>query len=69
MEDIRRKLNFENFSKVQSFGKSEGLALLWSQNVELELLDYTRWHILVKIIDKKKDTLWQLEGLYGHPIS
>jgi exonuclease III len=45
MELIRIKMGFSNLFVVDSVGRSGGLALLWDDDTELEIQNYSRRHI------------------------
>lgn len=50
MEFVKRKIKFDNYFVVESVGKSGRLAMLWRNEVNLQLQSYTRWHISMKVI-------------------
>ncbi|XP_042972927.1 uncharacterized protein LOC122304723 [Carya illinoinensis] len=54
---------------VDSMGSSGGLAMMWKNNLEVQLISFTRWHISVMIADKRHNTSWMLTGFYGHPVT
>ncbi|KAK3225835.1 hypothetical protein Dsin_005697 [Dipteronia sinensis] len=66
MEHLRVKLGFCCKLVVDSEGKSEGLCLLWNNNVLVDLLTYSNGHIDVKVSDKG-GVCWRFTGFYGNP--
>ncbi|KAK3224445.1 hypothetical protein Dsin_011470 [Dipteronia sinensis] len=66
MEDVRIKLGFKGKLVVNSVGCSEGLCLLWSDDVLVDLLSYSQYLIDAKI-QSHSSKVWQLKGLYGNP--
>ena len=67
MEKIRCSLGFHNLFVVDSIGKSGGLALLWKEEVGLEIQNYRRRHIQAIVKNPVGDRLWKFTGFYGHP--
>jgi hypothetical protein len=53
MEHIRYKSGFQNLFVVDSVGKSGGLALLWGEDVVVDIQNYSHRHIngIVKMPD------------------
>jgi hypothetical protein len=45
MEQIRCKLGFKNSFVVESIGKSGGLALLWGEEISVDIQNYSNRHI------------------------
>jgi hypothetical protein len=66
MEVVRIKLGFAGAFIVDSVGRSGGLALLWKDDKEVEIQNFSRRHINAVV---KEDGLlpWKLTGFYGHP--
>lgn len=52
MERIRSRLGFPNMLVVDCVGKSGGLALLWTEDVDVEVQNYSKRHINAKICTK-----------------
>ena len=67
MEKIRSKLGFPNCFMVDCVGRSEGLALLWKDGVELEIQNYSRRHINAIVLPEKGRERWKFTGFYGNP--
>jgi hypothetical protein len=66
MEKIRCTLGFNNLLAVDSIGKSGGLALLWNDEVGLEIQNYSRRHIQAIVKNPAGDRLWKFTGFYGY---
>jgi exonuclease III len=67
MEAIRRKLEFPNMLDVDCIGKSGGLALLWNEEVKLEIQNYSQRHINAVIRGQEGEAPWKFTGFYGQP--
>lgn len=61
---------YRNCLRVDCEGKSGGLAVLWKEDVDLQILHYSHHHIhRVITMQPKGDRLclkWSLIGVYGH---
>lgn len=67
MERIKNKISFANSLIVPSSGRSGGLALLWSREVDLKIKSYTKNHIDVVVIETDNSFKWRVTGFNGHP--
>ncbi|XP_059436777.1 uncharacterized protein LOC132169841 [Corylus avellana] len=67
MERIRSRLGFPNMLVVDCVGKSGGLALLWTETIEVEVQNYSSRHINAKVSTKPSMGWWKFTGFYGHP--
>ena len=67
LEKIRCRTRFESVFAVNSIGRSGGLALLWSLEVEVDIQNYSHRHINAVVKKKGELELWKFTGLYGHP--
>ncbi|XP_059431636.1 uncharacterized protein LOC132165159 [Corylus avellana] len=67
MEVIRYKLGFSNLFVVDCVGKSGGLALLWGDDVVVDIQNYSQRHINGIIQSPNSNVQWKLTGFYGHP--
>jgi hypothetical protein len=67
MEFVRVRLGFEGLFVVDPVGRSEGLALLWKENNEVEIQNYTHRHINAVIKHADSTQPWRFTGFYGHP--
>lgn len=64
---LKRKLGFENIFAVDSVGRSGGLALLWRDEVQVVIQNYSRWHINAVVSIYNNGDSWIFTGFYGHP--
>lgn len=67
MERIKNKLGLANGLIVPSNGRSGGLALLWSREVDLEIKSYRKNHIDAVVTKPENGFKWKVTGFYGHP--
>ncbi|XP_065637920.1 uncharacterized protein LOC136071032 [Quercus suber] len=67
MEIVKFRPSFPNELSLPSRGRSGGLALLWSNDVNLEIKSFSRHHIDVVIVESGNGFSWRFIGLYGHP--
>lgn len=56
IEAIKRTLRYEKFLVVDSKGRSGGLAMLWKDDIDVQLSTYSQWPISVLIKDKRRGT-------------
>lgn len=64
---MKRRLGFEGSPIVNSLGRKGGLAFIWRHGLEVEVLSYSRKHILARMEDSRNKTIWFFTGLYGKP--
>jgi hypothetical protein len=67
MEWIRIKLGFARMFVLDPVGRNGGLALLWKEENELEIQNYSRRHINAIVMKSKEGIPWKLIGFYGNP--
>ena len=67
MERIKNRIGFANGLIVPSVGRSGGIALLWTREINLEVKSYTRFHVDAIILETNSDYKWRLTGFYSHP--
>jgi hypothetical protein len=66
MEWIRVKLGFENSFVVDSIGRSRGLALMWKEDCELVIQNYSLCHINAVVKSSEEGMEWKLTDFYGN---
>ncbi|XP_042964718.1 uncharacterized protein LOC122298940 [Carya illinoinensis] len=64
---VARKARFERCVAVDAVGRSGGLMLMWKQDVQLELINYSQRHINVLMKNDESNVNWVLTCFYGHP--
>jgi hypothetical protein len=67
MEKIRCSLGFNNLFTVDCVGKSGGLALLWNEDMGLEIQNYSCRHIHAIVKNPAGGQAWKFTAFYGHP--
>ena len=66
MEKLRCKMGFRNLFAVDCVDRCEGLAMLWNEDINLEIQNYSRCHINATIKGTNGGSMWSLTGFYGH---
>jgi exonuclease III len=64
VEGLARTLGFDNSFAVSSQGRSGGLGLFWNNEINLEVLPYSQYHIDA-IISSPTMEQWRLTCVYG----
>lgn len=59
---------FPNCFAVIKEGMRDGLAMLWSSKVTVEIKSYSVHHIDVAVYSKR-ESYWKCTSIYGHPKS
>ena len=67
IEKVKYRLGFSNGVIVPRRGRSGGLALLWSSDMNLEVKSYSNFHIDAIITEPENGFSWRYIGFYGHP--
>ncbi|KAG6666594.1 hypothetical protein CIPAW_01G042200 [Carya illinoinensis] len=68
MEKLKYRLRYENCLAINSEERSGGLALLWRNDVSLDIKNYSKSHIHASIQDSSTDCEpWYFTGVYGQP--
>lgn len=66
VERIKEQLGFQSLFYVNNVNNGGGLALLWKETVEVNLLSYSRFHVDTQVKIERQEP-WRLTGFYGHP--
>lgn len=66
LEWVKNKLGFEGLITVDPVGKSGGIALMWKEKDQAELISLSQYHIDVKVYIPDMQE-WHLTGIYGDP--
>ncbi|KAJ0075025.1 hypothetical protein Patl1_34398 [Pistacia atlantica] len=67
LEIIRNKIGFSCSFVVDSRGASGGIAMLWKDDKEVDLLSYTQHHISFIVNQSTVNQKFILTSFYGHP--
>ncbi|XVF82812.1 hypothetical protein PTKIN_Ptkin16aG0080000 [Pterospermum kingtungense] len=67
MEWFHVKWRFESCLTIDCVGKSGGLALLWTKDINLEVCSYSNYHIGCVIHDDVLGMDWRFTGFYRKP--
>ncbi|XP_042942790.1 uncharacterized protein LOC122276974 [Carya illinoinensis] len=67
LQSVRRSLSLDGCFAVDSMGLSGGIALLWKEEWEVTIINYTLWHISAVVKEEDNGQTWQFTGFYGHP--
>ncbi|XP_075669913.1 uncharacterized protein LOC142639649 [Castanea sativa] len=67
MDKVKEEFNMKQSWVVPSNGRSGGLALLWKDEIKIELLTYSLNHIDVLVSGGSSLGGWHLTGFYGNP--
>jgi hypothetical protein len=64
VEQLKGTLGFDNSFAISSTGRSGGLGIFWMDNIHLEILPYSQYHIDA-IIKEGDNEPWRLTCVYG----
>ncbi|XP_024199277.1 uncharacterized protein LOC112202498 [Rosa chinensis] len=68
MKNLRLELGYLNCEAVFSRGQSGGLALFWSDGIDVRFRSKSHHHIDVEVWERDGSGIaWRLSGFYGHP--
>ena len=67
MEKIKNRIGFANGLIVPSRGRSGGVALFWTQEVNLDINSYSGNHIDTIVRETEGNFQWRITSVYGHP--
>ena len=65
MEYVKRRVGFNEKVVIEAKGRVGGLRLMWKNNVQIEVVEFNKYLIAVKILGPGGD--WNLVGFYGPP--
>ena len=65
MDYVNRRVGFNENVVIEAKGRVGGLWLMWKNNVQIEVVEFNKYVIAVKILDPGGD--WYLIGFYGPP--
>lgn len=66
ISNIADQLGFNNVFTVDKIGRSGGMAVLWNRKVECQVIDSTRNHIDLHVMENSV-AVWRLTCYYGYP--
>lgn len=69
MERIRVKCGFSSVFVVDPIGRSSELTVLWKDECDLEIQNFSRRHINAIVKQPNVAFEWKLTGFYGYPES
>lgn len=64
---VRVRLGFHGCSAVECVGRSEGVVMLWKDEVKLVFQSFSLNHVDVHVQLDEGDPWWRVTGFYGHP--
>ncbi|KAL9431945.1 hypothetical protein AB3S75_027034 [Citrus x aurantiifolia] len=65
MKNMGKTLGFENCLKVGRIGMGDGLALLWNDEIDVNMVSYSN-HQIDAVIYGVKGNTWRCTGIYDH---
>ena len=65
LEFVKRSIKFDHMFVVEAKGRAGGLCILWKDGLSVEVVDFNKNLIAVKIVDSVCE--WLLVGFYGPP--
>ena len=67
MEKIKNRVGFANGLIVPSQGRSGGVALFWTREINLEIKSFSGNHIDAIVREADNNSMWRITGFYSHP--
>ena len=67
MERIKNRVGFANGLIVPCRGKSGGVALFWTREINLEIKSFSGNHINAIVREADNNSMWRITSFYGHP--
>ena len=65
MKDVARMIGFQNLVTIGLKGRAGGICLLWSNNLDVEILEFNSHLIVIQIRDC--NVYWSFVGFYSPP--
>ncbi|KAG2724617.1 hypothetical protein I3760_01G026900 [Carya illinoinensis] len=68
---ISKRFRFQGCVVVEAVGREGGggLMLMWKEESMVELINYSQYHINVRMSDESGSNRWLLSYFYGHPVT
>ena len=66
-EKIKNRVGFANGLIVPNQGRSCGVVLLWTREINLEIKSFSGNHIDAIVREADSNSMWRITGFYGHP--
>ena len=67
MEKIKNRVGFANGLIVPSQGRSGGVDLFWTCEINLEIKSFSGNHIDAIVREADNNSMWRITGFYNHP--
>lgn len=67
LQRLRCSIGFDGVFHVDLVGRSGGLVMLWKDDREVQIVNFSQRHIMETITLKGEDFSWTFTGFYGHP--
>ena len=68
MEWLRSRCGFDSYVVVDSIGRRGGLALLWMNEANVEVMSFSNQHIDARIGETNREVAWTFTSFYRSPI-
>lgn len=65
MEVIKQRIRAQHCFSISSIENKGGLAMLWFEDTNLDIVNYFEFHIHTKIMEKSLGVVCHLIGFYG----
>lgn len=65
MNFVKHKIDFQNVFVVNPVGKKGGLTLFWKSDQPIEVVNYSNYHIHLKIHGPEATNQWFLTSFHG----
>lgn len=66
-EVLRKKLGYEGCFTINAIGRSGDLLMLWKEEINFELINYSSHHTSGWVNDLDNNVKWIVTGFYGQP--